>query len=204
MNNNIIKNGIEMNDYERQDSIIKTIINMLIARKWIDDDFDKYYNMLSKKNELIDMTHIVHNDKKIAIKFYGSKLNSLKNDKEIDSLFNTYPEDHKIIIVNDISPKAEKQIIDMTNFEAFKEMEVIRDISQHHLVPKHILLSKDDGKKMMDEYNIIKKHMGRIYLDDPMCRYLYAQKDDIIQIIRCSINSGYSTYYRLVIPGSIR
>ena len=46
--------------------------------------------------------------------------------------------------------------------------------------------------------------MGRIFVDDPMARYLYAQKDDIIQIIRMTVNSGYSTYYRLVVAGSIK
>jgi DNA-directed RNA polymerase subunit H (RpoH/RPB5) len=106
--------------------------------------------------------------------------------------------------VNDVSSKSEKQIMEMPNFEVFKIMEVIRDISEHHLVPKHILLTKEQGEKMMNEYKIIKKDMGRIYQDDPMCRYLYAQKDDIIQIIRYSMNSGYSTYYRLVVAGSIK
>jgi DNA-directed RNA polymerase subunit H (RpoH/RPB5) len=132
-------------------------------------------------------------------------LNSLKNDKDIDGFLAKYQDQntHFILIVNDISPKADKQIQEVNNMEAFKIIEVIKDISSHYLVPKHILLSAEDAQKVMDEYSLKKKDMGRIYLDDPMVRYLYGQKNDIIQIIRESLNSGYSTYYRLVVAGSI-
>jgi len=142
-------------------------------------------------------------EKKVAIKFYNYKLNTFKNDKEIDTFISTYPEYHKILIVSDISTKAEKQLIGSSDFEVFKQMEIIKDISKHHLIPKHILLSKEDADKVMSEYKIKKKDMARIYIDDPMARYLYAQKDDIIQIIRESVNCGYSTFYRLVVLGSI-
>ena len=142
-------------------------------------------------------------DKKIVIKFYKFKLNTIKNDKEIETLINTYSKYHKILIVSDLTIKANKQILDIQNFEVFKINEVIRDIAQHHLVPKHLLLSKEQTEQVIDEYKLKKKDMGRIYIDDPMVKYLYAKKDDIIQIIRPSIYSGYSTYYRLVVNNSI-
>jgi DNA-directed RNA polymerase subunit H (RpoH/RPB5) len=198
--------NFEMTELERQQNCLKTVINMLIARNWLDDNFDKYYALLLSTNtkDFIDMVNIKCTiDKKVAIKFYNYKLNTFKNDKEIETFISTYPDHHKILIVTDISTKAEKQLIDSSDFEVFKQMEIIKDISKHHLVPKHILLSKEDGEKVMSEYKIKKKDMARIYIDDPMARYLYAQKDNIIQIIRESINCGYSTSYRLVVLGSI-
>ena len=180
-------NNFEMTELERQHNSLSTITNMLIKRKWISDDFDKHFNTLKiKENELIDSTSIIYNDKKIAIKFYDIKLNSLKNDREIDTFFSKYPDYHKILVVSDISPKTEKQILNTRNFEVFKIMEIIRDISKHHLVPEHTLLDKDEVKSFMDEYNLGKLDMGRIYIDDPMAKYLFAQKDDIIRIIRRS------------------
>jgi len=198
--------NFEMTDIERQLNCLQTIINMLIAREWIENDFDKFYNKLLSTNtkDIIDMVNIDCTiDKKVAIKFYNYKLNTFKNDKEIDTFVSLYQGYHKILIVQDISTKAEKQLIGSSGFEVFRQMEIIKDISKHLLVPKHILLSKEDGERVMSEYKLKKKDMGRIYIDDPMARYLYAQKDDIIQIIRESINSGYSTFYRLVIIGSI-
>lgn len=200
-----VNTGFEMTEIERQRNALKTIANMLIARRWISNTPE---NILAKfiensKNELIDNTFIKEDDTKVAVKFYNAKLNTLKNDSEIDSFITKYPDYHKIFIVNEISPKAEKQIADSKNNEVFRIMEIIRDISKHHLVPKHILLTKEEAAQLMEEYKIKKKDMGRIYIDDPMARYLYCQKDDIIQIVRETINSGYSTYYRLVVPGSI-
>jgi len=198
--------NFEMKESEIQENCLKTVINMLIARNWLDDDFDKYYKQLlsTNKKDFIDTVNIeCIVDKKVAVKFYNYKLNTFKNDKEIESFIAAYPEYHKILIVSDISTKAEKQLIGSTGFEVFKQIEIIKDISKHHLVPKHILLSAADAEKVMSEYKIKKKDMARIYIDDPMARYLYAQKDDIIQIIRESVNSGYSTLYRLVVFGSI-
>ena len=195
--------NFNMSEIDIQQSILSTIINMFIARNWIDDNFDKYYNLISKNNELFDLTTFENNDKKIVIKFYKFKLNTIKNDKEIETLINTYSKYHKILIVSDLTIKANKQILDIQNFEVFKINEVIRDIAQHHLVPKHLLLSKEQTEQVIDEYKLKKKDMGRIYIDDPMVKYLYAKKDDIIQIIRPSIYSGYSTYYRLVVNNSI-
>jgi len=196
----------EMSELERQQSCLKTVINMLIARYWLDNDSDKYYNELlsTNKKDFIDSVHVkCNNEIKVAVKFYNSKLNTFKNDKEIDNFIASYVGYHKILIVNDISLKAKKQLVGSTGFEVFTQMEIIKDISEHHLVPKHILLNAEDNKKVMSEYNIKKKDMARIYTTDPMARYLYAQKDDIIQIIRYSVNSGYSTNYRLVVVANI-
>lgn len=194
---------MEMTELERQHNCLETIINMLISRKWLSDNLENHLKKIIGNNEILDSTSIVEGDLKVAVKFYNLKLTTLKNDREIDNFISKYPDYHKILVVIDVIPKIEKQIIDIKNFELFKYMEIVRDISKHHLVPKHILLSTDEAKIIMDEYNIKKKDMGRIFIDDPMSRYLYAQKDDIIQIIRYSIVSGYSTYYRLVVVGSI-
>jgi len=197
-------NNFEMTEVERHSNALKTITNMLIARRWISDDFETHYQTLKGTvDQIIDTTSIIYENKKIAIKFYDIKLNSLKNDREIDTFMSKFSDYHKILIVSDISPKTEKQIIEIKNFEVFRIMEIIRDISKHHLVPKHILLSEEDTIKFTDEYKLKKLDMGRIYIDDPMARYLYAQKDNIIQIIRPSIYSGYGTNYRLVVSGSI-
>lgn len=198
-------NNFEMTVIERQHSALSTITNMLIARKWISNDFQTHYDTLigNKQNEQIDVTTIVYETIKVVIKFYDIKLNSLKNDKEIDALFAKYPDYHKILVVTDFSSKIDKQVADTRNLEVFKEIDIIRDIAKHHLVPQHILLSKDEAKQFMEEYKLGKLDMGRIYIDDPMSKYLYAKKDDIIKIIRPSIYTGYSVNYRLVVLASI-
>ena len=196
--------SFEMNDLERQYSSLQTIINMLIKRRWLDEDSNEIKKLDRYKEELlIEPVDIICNNKKVSVKFYNVKLTSIKNDKEIETFIKDKIDYHKILVINDISSKLEKLIMDSPNFEVFKIMEIIKDISKHDLVPEQVLLTEEQAKEFMEEYKLKKKDMPRIYMDDPMARYLYAQKDDIIQIIRPSINSGYSSYYRLVIPGSI-
>ena len=197
--------NFEMSDLEIQHNCIGTIINMLIARKWTTETADKLLEKIADPEELIDSKAVLCDviNKRVAIKFYNYKLTTMKNDKEIDTFIANYPGHHRILIVYDILPKAEIQIKDTKDFEVFKTMEIVRDISKHFLVPKHILLSKEEAEQFMEEYSLKKRDMGRIFIDDPMVRYLYAKKDDIIQIIRGSLISGYSTYYRLVVSNSI-
>lgn len=196
-------NNFEMTEIERQHNALKTITNMLIARRWISNDFEEHFQTLKGNNEIIDSTHIVTDKIKVAVKFYDIKLNSLKNDREIDTFISKYQDYHKILVVSEVSAKTEKQISDTRNFEVFRIMEIIRDISKHHLVPEHVLLTEDEKTKFMEEYKLGKLDMGRIFVDDPMARYLYAKKDNVIKIIRPSIYTGYSVNYRLVVPGSI-
>lgn len=209
--------NLEMTELECRKNVLRTITSMLVTRGWLNytfsdelrqviynDEFNKYHNILIKNgDELLDSTFIDCINKKVAIKFYGSKLNTFKNDREIDSFTSKYATAHKILIVNNISPKAEKQAYDTSNFEVFKLNSVIVDISRHVCVPTHILLTNEEAKSVLDEYKLKPQDMGRIFEDDPMAKFLYARKNDIIQIRRATTSSGITTYYRIVVSGSI-
>jgi hypothetical protein len=91
-------------------------------------------------------------EKKVAIKFYNSKLNTLKNDKDIDTFITAFPEHHKILIVSEISSKTEKQIMESKNFEVYRMLDIVRDISKHHLVPMD---------KKLAPYELTLKTMGK-------------------------------------------
>lgn len=199
----------DLTDIEIQYSVINTIVNMLFARKTISDK-NKYIKLLTdKKNinldllELIDIVALNDGELKLAIKFYKSKLTTIKNDKEIESFLATYPNHYKFLIVSDYILKAEKQILEYNNIEIFKTIELIKDISTNFLVPQHILLTNAEKEQFLEEYNFTLKDLPRIFKDDPMVRYLNAKPNDIIHIIRPSATSGYSSFYRLVVNNSI-
>lgn len=190
--------NLEMSEIEIINCCLTTIINMLIKREWVDNDFDKYY----KKIAIIKETNneiIIENTKKnkIVIKFYNNKLSTIKNDREIENFLNNNLKNHKFLIVNDVNIKAEKQIEELNNLEVFKKNDIIRDVSQFYLVPIHNLLSSEDGDKVISEYSFLKKDMQSILKSDPQVKYLFAQVNDVIQIINNS--GGYSTNYRIVI-----
>jgi len=72
-------------------------------------------------------------------------------------------------------------------------------IKEHILVPKHLKLSKEEKKKIFEEYNISLQQLPGIKSDDSAILNLKTEKDDIIKVIRESPTSGEYIFYRRVI-----
>ena len=79
-------------------------------------------------------------------------------------------------------------------------METEIDISNHELVPKHILLSQQEKEEVMKNYGIRKiSQFPRISKHDPAVKMLEAKPGDLIKIIRKSDTAKESIYYRIII-----
>ena len=72
------------------------------------------------------------------------------------------------------------------------------DISKHVLVPKHILLSEEEAKQVMVEFNISLLQLPVISSTDPMSKAIGAKPGAIVKIERIG-PSGRSFYSRRVI-----
>ena len=70
---------------------------------------------------------------------------------------------------------------------------------EHNLVPKHELLSPEEGQKILEKYKVTREQMPMILLTDPAIKHLEAKVGDIIKITRSSKYVGPSLYYRVVI-----
>jgi len=73
------------------------------------------------------------------------------------------------------------------------------DIFSHELVPKHILLSKEEAEKLLNELNIYPEQLPWIKKSDPAVVAIGAKPGDIIKIIRKSSTAGEVVIYRYVI-----
>ena len=72
------------------------------------------------------------------------------------------------------------------------------DITQHALVPKHILLSEDEAKQVLIQFNISAAQLPVILSTDPVAKSIGAKQGGIIKIERVS-PTGRSPYYRRVV-----
>ena len=70
---------------------------------------------------------------------------------------------------------------------------------EHNLVPKHELLSPEEGQKILEKYKVTREQMPMILLNDSAITHLQAKVGDIIKIIRISRFIGPSLYYRVVV-----
>ncbi|MFH1638060.1 MAG: DNA-directed RNA polymerase subunit H [Candidatus Woesearchaeota archaeon] len=72
------------------------------------------------------------------------------------------------------------------------------DLTKHVLVPKHTKLSEEEGKKVLEKFNITKRQLPRIKISDAAIANLEAQPGDIIKIERISPTVGKVDFYRVV------
>ncbi|MEM1624365.1 MAG: DNA-directed RNA polymerase subunit H [Candidatus Nezhaarchaeales archaeon] len=73
-------------------------------------------------------------------------------------------------------------------------------ILDHELVPKHILLTKEERKQLLEQLKIRPEQLPWIRASDPVAKLIGAKPGDIVKIIRKSPTAGETIAYRFVVP----
>ena len=101
---------------------------------------------------------------------------------------------HIIVICLKVTPGIQKNIRSSTNMdikiETFHERELKFNITDHNLVPPHILLDSKESRELKVhcvDYNLLPK----LLKTDPVCRFYNFPSGSIIKIIRKNTNVDY-------------
>lgn len=94
-----------------------------------------------------------------------------------------------------INEMAEKQFY----IEFFDENDLIVNITEHELVPKHVILNKTEEGELLQKYRLHRNQLPKILLNDPISKYLGLRRNDIVKIIRPSETAGKYVTYRIAI-----
>ncbi|MEM2842612.1 MAG: DNA-directed RNA polymerase subunit H [Candidatus Bathyarchaeia archaeon] len=80
-----------------------------------------------------------------------------------------------------------------------KSEKSVFSIFEHELVPKHIVLSKEEAEEALKKYHIKPYRLPYIKKNDPAIKEIGAKPGDIVKIIRKSPTAGEAVVYRYVI-----
>lgn len=107
-----------------------------------------------------------------------------------------------IIISGQLSPQAKQKLEDINvelQVECFNISELMVNITEHDYVPKHLLLSHDEKKKLLKRYKIKENQLPKILRTDPVAKYLELKKGDVVKIVRDSETAGKYVTYRITV-----
>lgn len=80
--------------------------------------------------------------------------------------------------------------------------ETKKSFLDHEMVPKHMILTEDERKVLLQKYNIQAEWLPLVKASDPVVRAIDGKPGDIVKIMRKSATAGeYAVFYRLVIKG---
>lgn len=206
---------IEKSHHQQLNDIKTNVIKMFKNRGYIkEENMDKYIKkFIAEENDENEYIISLDNDsnyntfiknKKIYIKIFDYKISSINKNSPIGEFITKYYDEYKFLIVENINQKSEKVITSYkTPCEIFKIAELKINIVDHILVPKHTVLTEEEGKLVLLTYNAKKKDMPLISSTDPIARYYNMKPDNICKIERPSVMTCTAPFYRIVVKSKV-
>lgn len=151
--------------------------------------------LVEKVNDSTDQLLVFFpEEEKVGVKPIKTYCQRMKNDQIM----------HAIIVVKvNLTPFAKTAIKEMTmrgfRVEYFRDAELLVDITEHKLVPEHVVLTQNQKLELLERYRLKPNQLPRIQISDPIARYYGLKNGEVVKIIRPSETAGRYITYRICV-----
>lgn len=106
-----------------------------------------------------------------------------------------------IVVQQDLTTQSKSVLAQEERYmlEWFKESELLVNITQHILVPQHILLTPEEKEELLKRYRLKESQLPCIQRADPVAKYYGLKRGEVVKIVRNSETAGKYITYRLVV-----
>ena len=199
---------MDFQDKQNLFKVRKTVIEMIQDRGFSipeSENISFEVFMLKYENKNLDIFIENEDNKKVYTHFHNEIKSFSKSDlknimNKVMSLYND-PNISIILILREKENSAvSKELMKDTfkNVEVFLKKYMMFNITRHAYVPKHIVLTPEEEKEVLEKYSTTKGKLPKMFKNDPVAKYYGMKTDQICKIIRRSPEVGESIYYRLV------
>jgi len=198
---NIIKSPLEL-----KQTVLQNVVKMLLDRQFLDIRTKKSIleTILTKTDaDNITFSSDFDHPYQIHVKFLteynvGKKQNLIKSINYFDK------QNHYILIViDDKVTKFLKDFKRISNIEIFDYEEFYFNVTDHILVPKHIVLTPEEQQQILIDYNLTLIQVPKLFKTDRIARHYNMKIGSICKIEEYSPVTGKNTTYRHIINNFI-
>lgn len=197
---------IEKNAEDIRKTVLTNCVKMLTERGMFNKENlqNRIDTVLKRQTDVSTYELGETGGKKVICKLIPHKITAINKSYGLMEFLEEYKNAKKFVVLKDINKRVLQHAlsIDITS-EVFLEKELMINLVDHDLVPKHIVLTKEESDEVLKTYIAKKKNMPKILSNDRVARYYGVKVGDIFKIIRPSEKSGLVPTYRLVIKGTL-
>ncbi|KAL5722114.1 hypothetical protein ACHQM5_005673 [Ranunculus cassubicifolius] len=190
----------------------RTVIQMLGDRGYLVDEKEttrdvfitKYTEQKCLKRELLaelfskkdnsDQIYVFYPDEqKVGVKTLKAYMTRMQSENVSKAV---------VVVQKSVTPFAKNSLMEVRakfDLEVFEEEELLVNITQHCLVPKHEVLTPEQKKMLLDQHSLKDTQLPRMLKKDPIARYYGLKNGQIVKITRDSETAGKYVTYRIVV-----
>ena len=104
-----------------------------------------------------------------------------------------------IVVLKGTTSIARKELDSLhpCKIEIFTQDELMVNITEHDLVPRHELLTVEQKQEVLKKYRVKEFQLPKIQVEDPIARYFGVRKGQVMKITRASETAGRYVTYRV-------